>query len=85
MVDESTADINVQAYPNPFMQYTTISVEGVSEQLNLQVFDMNGKLLLERAFTSSVDLERNELSVGVNVYKISRNDQLISSGRIILQ
>jgi len=80
--------VAVKVFPNPFTYSTTIKVEGKEyETLNLMVFDVTGRLVKEEqsTFTSSIELENNNLQTGIYFYRLKGDDHLINTGKLIVQ
>jgi hypothetical protein len=85
VVDES---IEVTVYPNPFKQMTTLEVTGKDyEQLELSVFDVAGRLV--KTITSKeqnrIQLTKDEMIQGVYFYQLKGDDELINTGKLVLQ
>jgi len=85
VLDES---IEVAVYPNPFKQMTTLEVTGKDyEQLELSVFDVAGRLV--KTITSKeqnrIQLTRYGMTQGVYFYQLKGDDELINTGKLVLQ
>lgn len=80
--------IDVLVYPNPFNQVTTIEVKGKEyETLELQVFDVTGRAVdATRDYQKNrIQLSRGQLQPGIYLYQLVGDDQLINTGKIIVQ
>jgi hypothetical protein len=85
IVDES---IEVTVYPNPFKQMTTLEVTGKDyEQLELSVFDVTGRLVktIRSTEKNRIQLTRDEMTQGVYFYQLKGDDQLINTGKVVVQ
>jgi PKD repeat protein len=68
---------NIKIYPNP--TNNIINIEGLNknENNNIQIFDMQGKLVITKTFTEKVMIDLSELNKGVYVIKIGEVAQRI--------
>lgn len=83
---ENLNDIAVEVYPNPFIDYTTISLRDYANPVDIIVYGSDGKILLQRTnVNGSIRIESNELNTGLNLFSIKDNDKEIASGKIIVQ
>ncbi|MCW3083969.1 MAG: hypothetical protein JWP12_1335 [Bacteroidetes bacterium] len=79
----------VTVYPNPFIDYTTVSI-GKSIQLNgteIHIFDVLGKevMILSNIHTYDVRVDRKDLTKGVYFYRLINDNKEISSGKLVVQ
>lgn len=44
-IDETLADVRMNLYPNPTSEYLNIELSNNEQQINLQVYDMSGRLI----------------------------------------
>jgi Secretion system C-terminal sorting domain len=79
--------VNVNVYPNPFVDYVIFEVEGLqANQLYFNVFDLSGKLIRSEQFSSAkFQFYRKNMLAGMYVYKIEMKGQLVSTGKIIVK
>ena len=79
-------DASIIAYPNPFVESTTIKVNGIDfNDLSLQLFDINGRLLYYlEAEDNRFVLKRNGLMGGMYFYRIQGDGALVGIGKIIV-
>lgn len=79
--------LDIQVAPNPFIetaQFTLKGWEGKAAQL--EVWDANGRLLRTQSFQGNqVQFERNELSTGMYFYRVVSGQQLLNSGKLLIQ
>ena len=83
----ATPDVEVKVFPNPFAESTTIMVEGEHyEQLQVQVFTTTGQLVQQyQAQAQQVTIKKGKLPAGWYVYRLLGDQQLISTGKLIVQ
>ena len=83
--------LDVNVYPNPAINYTNIAVESITEnvdvdQLQLQVYSLNGALVYNEKILSNVErVNRPQNGSGIYVYHISLNGRILDKGKIIFQ
>jgi len=80
-----------QNYPNPFNPRTVISYElSVAGYVTLSVYDIQGKHVIDlvnqkqSAGKYQVDFSGNELSSGVYFYKMTADDRIIDTKKMLL-
>jgi len=74
--------------PNPFRDYTTISLNDASKNIayDLNVYNELGKVVINSKITNPVTtLKTSMLHTGIYFYKVSDNGKLIQSGKLISQ
>jgi hypothetical protein len=86
-LDCSTVDIKehsalslTELFPNPATQFVTISNEVISGNVNLQIFDVSGKRVMEQNWTvtsSNHKIDVTHLPKGVYSFLISNNENQI--------
>jgi len=78
----------VRVSPNPFQDQAVLELIGVegTVPLRLQVFDLNGKLVLEDRSTNGVfPLNRGHLSAGVYGFSIERAGEVVGVGKLVVK
>lgn len=81
-------DLSVKIYPNPFEEMTTIEVSGKEfQKLELLVFDALGRLAdtVSSKDENRIQLLRGKMRQGVYFYQLKGNNELISTGKIVVQ
>jgi len=81
-------DLQVLVHPNPFSHQTTIEVQGEEyQQLQLLVYDMRGRKVVQQSTASSnrIQLSRGNLTSGVYMYQLLGDEQLINTGKIVVK
>ncbi|GLR16935.1 T9SS type A sorting domain-containing protein [Portibacter lacus] len=74
-IDNSNIDIKV--YPNPFTHSVIVST-GSDNDAEVQLYDIEGKLLLSKNFNRQIKLETENLISGQYLLKISQDDHFIT-------
>jgi len=88
-VDEPILEnIQVNVFPNPFTKQTTFKIEGEAYQsLNLSVYNSTGQLVTQKAVQNNdrIELSRGDLLPGIYLYQLLGDENLISTGKIIVK
>ncbi|MCC6724101.1 MAG: T9SS type A sorting domain-containing protein [Saprospiraceae bacterium] len=77
----------VLAYPNPFENATTLTINGLDgERLGLRLFDARGVQLRQQTFLApSVQLSREELLSGMYFFRIEKAGEIVGRGRLVVK
>ncbi len=80
-------NVYIEAFPNPFQEWTQIQVKGQSfDNMELKLFDVGGKLIRTLATNEQTFiLHRNHLNAGIYFFRIETNKQLIGVGKLLVQ
>ena len=87
-VDEvENPKVSVLVYPNPFYDFTTIKVLGEEyDELNIKVVDVAGRVVKQDVFENNeYILTKEQLPSGIYFYQLEGDNQLINTGKIIVQ
>ena len=82
LIDEES-EIGFSIYPNPSSTSVKI-VADLSEEYNLNVFDVRGRLILNSTLNSSSTLDVSDFSKGLYIIRLS-SDKRVSSKKLIIQ
>jgi hypothetical protein len=89
MLNESKLpEVSIMAYPNPFNAYTNISVDDPQMRgYKIRVFSSDGRLVLEDESPSGTDvkLSRSLFSSGLHHFEIAIANQIIGTGKLIIE
>jgi len=81
--------VEISIQPNPFSDLTRIEIknhEGENIEYLFEIFNVEGKLVRsEKHKSSAIEFGKNELSAGLYFYRLTSDDGLFSSGRILIQ
>lgn len=79
---------NLQAFPNPFTDFTFLQWQSQQTQVHCQVFDAYGRLVktieMEGENVESLKVDREGLGSGLYFYKVFGKEGLLGSGKIIV-
>ncbi|MEM6966787.1 MAG: T9SS type A sorting domain-containing protein [Bacteroidota bacterium] len=80
-------NVSLEVYPNPFTDFTMITVEGAQfGEMEFRLFDATGKLVRTEYFeNNTLEFYRNQLSQGLYVFTINVKGQAVRSGKLIIQ
>ena len=77
---------NINIFPNPIENELTITVDGSTQGMTYQIFDLNGRLLqTERLNSETTTVNVQGLRAGTYVLNINQDGQQIRSFRIVKQ
>lgn len=78
-------NLSISAYPNPVSDFLIISVENFELSiLNIQLFDINGKLLKSKKITADkTEIATTNLTAGTYFLKVTDNKKVIKLFKII--
>lgn len=87
IVNMHSNDLQIKVFPNPFDQTATLTVEGLNDPyLYLEIYDLSGKRLQQyQANDNRIQLSRQQLNAGLYMYRLSGQNGLIGSGKIVVQ
>ena len=80
--------VTLNVFPNPFSQTAQFEMKNYTYEriLSLDVFDVTGKLVRQESFTSpSFIFDRQNLMEGLYFFRISGENGLILSGKMVVQ
>ena len=78
--------LNIEVFPNPMTSQTTFKIENSNlKNINLQVFDVMGKMVREETHTDSTfTFYKKNLSSGIYFYKIRNGNILLGHGKLVI-
>lgn len=81
------SNFKVTVMPNPFQQFTVFDIVGKQPgELRLELFDYRGRRISEYYFnTAQFILERGNLPTGVYLYRLSNQEGVIQTARLMIQ
>ncbi|MCJ8289094.1 MAG: T9SS type A sorting domain-containing protein [Crocinitomicaceae bacterium] len=83
---ESSISVDVSVYPNPFVDYTIISLNDYINPVDIIIYSSDGKILYrELNISGAIRIEGRHLQKGLNLFKIEDNGKEIASGKIVMQ
>jgi hypothetical protein len=87
MTNITEQENSVNVYPSTFSTSTTFYIQNVNAlPVNLTIYDISGKKVryIENIQTSTLKFNRDNLSTGTYLYKISAHNNFIKTGKIII-
>ena len=80
--DPQFANVRVYAFPNPTIDVVRLNV-GNHQDLSVQLYDINGKLIKQQANISSQQISLNAYKSGIYLLKILQSDREIKTFKIV--
>jgi hypothetical protein len=87
-IEERENNSDAKVFPNPFSEKATIEVSGdfTNEKSEFELMDVNGNIVRDFYFTgNTTEIQRENISSGIYFYRITSKDQIISTGKIIVE
>jgi hypothetical protein len=69
-------------FPNPFTDKLTITTE-TNEPVEITLFDVTARKLLQQTFTNAVTLNTSQLAKGIYIYEVRNKDGLVKKGKVV--
>lgn len=73
----------VRIFPNPFGDYLVIEGHPAPARLRIELYDLSGRLQLNRQLDDQATLTLPRLSPGLYLYRISEGSNLLQSGKLV--
>lgn len=85
--DEIAPNIKVLVSPNPFNNFTNISVKGADESaIEIMVMDVAGRKVLNQISESNlIQLQTSNLARGLYLYELKQHNKTIAKGKMIAE
>jgi hypothetical protein len=86
-LDENSDNKEISIFPNPFNTSFDIDLQNTFDEVEVILYDMLSRKVYSQKFgeTKGITIPRNNLNSGVYFYKISSEQRIISSGKIIAE
>jgi hypothetical protein len=81
-ISESTSSHEAVIYPNPFSDQLNVEVDR-SEQMEIVLYDISGRKIMEQKFRSTVTLNTEHLAKGIYLYEVRSKDGLFQNGKVV--
>lgn len=88
IAENNLLSTTVSVYPNPFSISTTINIDSKLELKNAEIiiYDLLGKKVKKSPIVSNLSLiERDNLVSGIYFYQLTNTNQIIGTGKLIIQ
>jgi len=85
-VNENNANIPVSIYPNPFVNFITVTFDNIENmgKIELHLYTVLGTEVFSEIITSqSTTIDMGNFSSGVYLYKITTDNRVIKTGKLI--
>jgi len=82
-VGELKKDMGVVVYPNPFENKLTVAASGGRGEMEITLFDVTSRKLLNRSFINSATINTEQLARGVYFYEIKNKNGVSARGKVI--
>ncbi|MDP4710212.1 MAG: T9SS type A sorting domain-containing protein [Saprospiraceae bacterium] len=70
-------------FPNPFRDYLVIEGHPAPARLRIELYDLSGRLQLNRQLDDQATLTLPRLSPGLYLYRIWEGSNLLQSGKLV--
>ncbi len=79
--------VSVKAFPNPFSDVTTITVTGLHEKFNFQLYDVSGRLqqTITDMDNNQFEVHNDKLAKGVYQYRIVVANKPVAHGKLVVE
>jgi len=81
-IDEFSQMKQILVYPNPVKNYLNIAL-GLYTDINLQIFDTNGQIILVKNLKYSQKIDLPELPTGFYIYVLTGKNGFVEKGKLI--
>ena len=84
---KGASSVSVKAFPNPFTNFTNIQVIGLNEKYDFELYDVTGRLMKRLASiqASEFQLNREQLSAGMYLYRVVANNKQVAYGKLAVE
>ncbi len=85
-LDENDNDIIKSVFPNPFSQSTLLKFDySSSENYHLRIISVTGQVVMEIKDIKSgeVIIHGNQLNSGIHFYRVTKDEKVVASGKLI--
>ncbi len=86
-IEENENNDQINIYPNPITDKASITIENYDSNkvYTLEIYDELGRKIFENKIYSSLTINRDELNLGLYVFKIICNGQTMKTEKIMIQ
>jgi len=80
-------NVSVNTYPNPFTSQVTFNFDNQINNASIKIYDVQGKEVMNKENVSGrqVIVDRGNLNAGLYFYSITKDNQNISTGKLIVE
>jgi len=81
-INESQDSPLFEIYPNPFSDKINITTE-TNEPVEITLFDVTSRKLLQQTFTNAVTLNTSQLAKGIYIYEVRNKNGGVKKGKVV--
>jgi len=74
----------IKVFPNPAKDYVTFNLEGSFSDLNLEIFDVQGRKVIDQIIENNTPVSVQNLSNGLYMFKLTHNGS-VSTGKMVVK
>ena len=84
-IKESQNKSKIEIFPNPFIDVIKVQVHGNNKQKKYKILNLDGKQILNGAFTFAKTLDLSKLTSGIYLIIVTNDNNLIIGKKIIIK
>jgi len=85
VIELTDKQASVNIYPNPFNETATIYVSGINSINTFEIYDFTGRKIREMQLnTATTKLERNDLTTGMYIYRLTNGGVFLAAGKLMV-
>lgn len=86
-IEETASPAAVYIFPNPFHSSATITFEKELPEKELIIYDVRGKEIsrIKNIAGKKITIDRNNLSPGIYLYKLTDDNKFIGAGKLVVE
>jgi hypothetical protein len=81
-VNENYQTITVHLFPNPVISDLNVET-AYNHQLEIILYDITSRKLLQQTFTNAVTLNTSQLAKGIYIYEVRNKDGVVKKGKVV--
>ncbi|HLP20309.1 MAG TPA: PKD domain-containing protein, partial [Chitinophagales bacterium] len=80
-------NFKITVVPNPFNEYTTLTLTGVNGEFDLTVSNAIGEVVAAKNIRANqpLRLDRNQLTAGLYIYSITGRNNMVARGKLVVE
>jgi OOP family OmpA-OmpF porin len=81
-IEEQNTNEEIKISPNPFADKLNITLKR-NEPLEVILYDITSRKILNQTFTNSISINTGELSKGIYIYEVRNKNGVIKKGKVV--
>lgn len=77
--------LNAKVFPNPAKNYLMVDLPEIPDQMKVEIYDVQGKLIFEEALREKSNKINFDLKQGFYLYRISEKETGVRNGKLIVE